>query len=581
MKHKFILEILKQTKIKVMIIILLSLVNSYFISLIPLYIKYALDGVVYSNETIIPNYISMFFWNTSWNAKLIVICVFLFFINLIISITRFLRDKIVTKFKIQINKNVREKVLRKAGKLTYSTFFCMKKSEITQRTNGDINTFISFFDVDLIMLFDLFFVLTFALYNTFKLNFAIGVYLVICMILLISGSIIYFKKSKKIAEDKVKANEELIAKENNLIKNIKMIKMYGKEKIEKKNFLDRNKEYNKRFEKLLRTNTIYHIFCHVINITSVPFVVTIGGIFIAKGILSIGTLVAILEYRASILERCSKLSQKYQNINQFYIAYKNLKGYMELPEDEEVVEEYKLKGNIVFKNVSIFLNQNCILENLNFTIEKGKSYALVGDNGSGKSILLKTILGLYDYSGDIFIGDINLKEISSTGIIKNISFISESPFLFNTSILNNIILDKKNTNIIEITKMCEIYNEIVNFENGFDTVVNENLNLSGGQKQRIAISRALYQEKNYLLFDDSFSKLDTITKNKLLYKLQMLDKTIIVATYDYYTIKKLKNVLFINDKTIISSTYEKIEKENELFRKLIDISRNKLGEEYE
>ena len=61
----------------------------------------------------------------------------------------------------------------------------------------------------------------------------------------------------------------------------------------------------------------------------------------------------------------------------------------------------------------------------------------------------------------------------------------------------------------------------------------------------------------------------------------MLDKTIIVATYDYYTIKKLKNVLFINDKTIISSTYEKIEKENELFRKLIDISRNKLGEEYE
>lgn len=580
MKNKFIFETLKRTKIKVMIIILLSLVNSYFISLIPLYIKYALDGVVYNNETMIPNYISMFFWNTSWSTKLAVICIFLFFINLIVSITRFLRDKVVSRFRIQINKNVREKVLRKAGKLTYSTFFNMEKSEIVQRTNGDVNTFTSFFDVDLIMLFDLFFVLIFAVYNTFKLNSGIGIYLVICMVLLVSVSIVYFKKSKGIAEDKVKANEKLIAMENNLIKNIKMIKMYGKENEERKEFLDRNKEYNKKSERLLKTNTIYHIFCHIINITSVPFVVTIGGIFIASGTLSIGALVAILEYRASILERCSKLSKKYQDINQFYIAYKNLDNYMNLPEDEKA-KECKLNGNIVFKNVSIYSNQKCILENLNFTIEKGKSYAIVGDNGSGKSILLKTILGLYDYSGDIFIGNKNLKEIGSASIIKNISFISENPFLFNMSVLDNIILDKEDTNIIEITKMCEIYNEIINFENGFETVINENLNLSGGQKQRIAISRALYQEKNYLLFDDSFSKLDTITKNKLLDKLQMLDKTIIVATYDYHTIKKLKNVLFINNKTFICSINEKIEKENEFYRKLIDISKNKLGEEYE
>lgn len=580
MKNNFLLKSLEKNKINVIIIILLSLMNSYLLSLVPLFIKYALDGVVYNNEYMIPNYVSMFFWNTNIGTKLIIICTFLLIINFLMSLVKFIRAKMVSKFKIQINKNVRESILRKTRKLTYSSFLNTEKNKITQRTNSDINIFTSFLDIDLIMFFDLAFALFFSVFNTIKLNFVIGIYLIICMILLIFASIIYFKKSKILAKQVVSANENLTKKEDNLIKNIKMIKMYGRENIEKEGFLNKNNIYNEKLGKLINSNTFYHIITHIINITSVPFVITIGGIYIVSGSLSLGALVAILQYRASILERCSKLEEKFRNISQFYIAYKNLKKYIELPEDKET-KKYKLEGDIVFENVSIYFNKNCVLKDLNFKIEKGKSYALVGDNGTGKSVLLKTILGLYEYSGNIFIGNKNLREVESSTIINNISFVSQEIFLFNTSIQENIVLGQENKDIVEIIKISEIYDEIVNTENGFNTIVNENLNLSGGQKQRIAIARALYQDRDYLLLDGALNKLDSNTKNKILNNLEMLNKTIVITTYDYNTINKLKNVLFINNKTITCSTNEILEKENDFYKKLIDISKNKLGEEYE
>ena len=580
MKQKFLKEVLKGTKIKILFIIAFSLVSSYLVTLIPLYTKYALDGIVYKNEVSIPSYISIFFWDTSLSTKLIVICIFLFGINVLKSLANFCRDRMVSKFKIQINKNVRRSVLSKTEKINYLNFMDIDKSKIIQRTNGDINTFTSFFDMELIMLFDLVFVIIFAVKNVLELNFEIGIYLIMCVCLLLIAAIIYFNKSKKLTEKTVRANEDLIINENNLIKNIKMIKMYNKENEEKEKFMLQNEMYNSQKKKMLDCTVAYHIFSHIINISSVPIVVTIGGVIITKGMLTFGDLAAILQYRGTILEKCSKLEQKYRDINQFYIAYKILKDFMNLPEDESGVT-YNLNGNITFKDVTIYVEDNVILENLNFEIEEGKKYVLVGDNGTGKSILLKTILGLYKYTGEILVGDKNLKQLNSNTIIKNISIVNQEPYLFNASIRENITLGKSDNNITEVLKDAEISEDIVDFTKGYDTIVNENNTLSGGQKQRIAIARALYQNRNYLLLDDAFSKLDSITKNKILDHLKKILKTSIIATYDYQVIKNIDNVLFIDNKNVISSTNEKLRNENKSYTRLINVSRNKLGEEYE
>lgn len=583
MKKIFLKEALKKTKFKVITIIILSLLNSYLTAQIPLYIKYALDGVVYNNEISMSNYISIFIKDNNLSTKLIVICIFLFTINIFKSLVNFFRNKIVSKFKVQINKNVREKILAKTEKIRYLNFFEIDKNKVIQRTTVDINTFISFFDVELIMLFDLVFVIIFAIKNTFNLNYAIGIYFSIIILLLITASIIYFKKSKHITEETVKANEELIFLENNLIKNIRMIKMYGKEEEEKRKFLDKSKIYNRKKEKMLKGTVFYHIFSHILNISSVPIVVTIGGIFIATKQLSFGDLAAILQYRGDILEKCSKLEEKYREINQFYIAYKNLEKFINLPEDAEK-DQCKLEGNIILKNVSIYINNNIILKNLNLVLKQGKKYVLVGDNGAGKSVLLKTILGMYEYTGEIFIGDKNLKDINSRTIINEVCLVNQENYLFNTSILENITFGKVGKNdskFLNVLKISQLYNELPKFNKRVNTIINENSNLSGGQKQRIAIARALYQDKKYLLFDDTFNKLDYITKNKILDNLTKIEKTIIVATHDYQVIQKFENVLLVKNKKVILLTNSEVTKKNDYYKKIIDISKNKLGEEYE
>ena len=162
---------------------------------------------------------------------------------------------------------------------------------------------------------------------------------------------------------------------------------------------------------------------------------------------------------------------------------------------------------------------------------------LVGDNGAGKSVLLKTILGMYEYTGEIFIGDKNLKDINSRTIINEVCLVNQENYLFNTSILENITFGKVGKNdskFSNVLKISQLYNELPKFNKRVNTIINENSNLSGGQKQRIAIARALYQDKKYLLFDDTFNKLDYITKNKILDNLTKIEKTIIVSGSDIY-----------------------------------------------
>lgn len=181
-------------------------------------------------------------------------------------------------------------------------------------------------------------------------------------------------------------------------------------------------------------------------------------------------------------------------------------------------------SKIVFDKVRFSYGEKNVLNNVNYTFEKGKKYVFIGASGSGKTTVLRLLLGYLDnYKGNIYFDNTEMREIEKDSISKQVAYIEQDIFLFNTTIRENITLglQYEERDMARALRCSALDKEIANFENGLDTIVGENGNkLSGGQKQRIAIARALLHKRSILLVDEGTSALDQanarIVENSLL-----------------------------------------------------------------
>lgn len=266
-------------------------------------------------------------------------------------------------------------------------------------------------------------------------------------------------------------------------------------------------------------------------------------------------------------------------IDDFQVVTKKINKLLGLEEENKENYLYDLNGKIIFSNVTIYVNNETILKNINFIIKQGENVAIIGENGSGKSILAKTILGFYKYDGNIYINDHNIKRLNKEDIRKYIELILGESYMFSGSIMDNIKLDN-NTDleiIDEATKECDIKDDIDGFEFGINTLVGEKgIKLSGGQKQRICIARSLVSNKPILIFDEALNKLDNKTRGNILSNLtrECNDKTMIFISNDLEIIKYVDIVIYINGKTTSIGTHDELIEKNENYRNLIQIKEN-------
>ncbi len=210
-------------------------------------------------------------------------------------------------------------------------------------------------------------------------------------------------------------------------------------------------------------------------------------------------------------------------INTFLVVKQKIRKLMSLEEETDGRHFYDLNGDILFHNVSIELAKKTILANLNFAIKRGEKVAILGQNGSGKSILAKAILGFYPVQGNIYLNYHNTKQLDKSNIREYIDFVSGEADLFGGTILDNIGLGNEvaKKQVIKVSQEAKIYEDIQRFEQGYQTEIGEKgVKLSGGQKQRILIARALIRNKPIIIFDNAFSKLDNHTSHEIFQNLK-------------------------------------------------------------
>ena len=295
----------------------------------------------------------------------------------------------------------------------------------------------------------------------------------------------------------------------------------------------------------------------------------IGIAFVRKEMLLIAGLLVIYTYYGRVEGLVGYLSSFKEFKADGEISATRIFELIEDYEKEEFGDEEfaNFKGDVEFKNVHFAYNENePVLNGLNIVFEPGKMTAIVGKSGSGKTTILSLISKLYDIqSGEILLDGKNINTLSENAIHSNIGEISQSPYIFNTSIKQNLLFvkpDATEEEIIKVLKDAQIYKDVKKFTNGIETEIGENgIKLSGGQKQRLAIARLLLMDSKVIVFDEATSALDNESQSKIVEMLEKYksNKTIIIVAHRLSSIVNADTIYMLQGgKVIAKGTHKQL-----------------------
>jgi len=338
---------------------------------------------------------------------------------------------------------------------------------------------------------------------------------------------------------------------------INVVKSYGIEASIIKDFdviSDASKDKNIHLHK---ANALFFPLMLLLIGISNLLVIYIGGNQYINGEIQIGVVVEfmlyvnILTWPVAVVGWVTSMVQQAEasqaRINEF------LKQVPEIQNNNS--ESTEIKGKVTFKNVTFKYDDTNItaLKNINFTVNSGDTLAILGKTGSGKSTIIELISRLYDTTeGLILLDNKPIKEANLNDVRSQIGFVPQDPFLFSDTIGNNIKFGKEDatdTEIIEAAKNAVVHDNIIEFTNGYNTILGERgVTLSGGQKQRVSIARAIIKNPKILIFDDCLSAVDTETEEKILSNLENIskNKTTFIISHRVSSAKNADKIIILD-----------------------------------
>lgn len=304
--------------------------------------------------------------------------------------------------------------------------------------------------------------------------------------------------------------------------------------------------------------------------------------------LTLAQVLIILNYQGKIMGISTMFEKLLEEVKSFDLSASRIYGV--LVGGEFSKEEFgsnsldNIKGDIKFENVDFcYEENNKILKNMSFNIEANKTVAFVGKSGAGKSTIFNLISALYHPTkGNIYLDGININELSREAIRGNLSIISQSPYIYNLTIKENLQIIKSDATEAEMIKACKmacLHEFIMSLKDGYDTVVGEGgVTLSGGQKQRLAIARAFLLGTKIILFDEATSALDNETQANIQKAITNMkgDYTVLIIAHRLSTVLNADKICVVdNGKIVDEGTHKELLKNSKVFKKLYE---TELGE---
>ena len=496
---------------------------------------------------------------------------------------RYFSAVILARVRVRVVTNLRNSLFNKIINFKINFFTEKKKGDVISRVTSDIqqieNSVINSITVlfkEPALVIGLFFILS-------SISIKLTLYTII-LIPIAGGAIAYIAKHLKI---KAAFSQTALGNINNIINEtldgMRIIKLFTAQGKMRDKFDEEVKDYGRQNLSMYKRFELSNPLSEFLSIATVAIILLIGGGMVLDNSsdISASEFIAFIIIFSQVIPPAKTMTTAFNTVQRGLASAERVFEYIDKETIRESVsgkrEILDIKSSIEFKKVTFSYDDENVLEDISFEINKGEKIALVGPSGGGKSTIIDLLSKFYRVKkGKILIDGTDINDYDTNKLRNMIGIVTQESILFHDSIRNNISFGDRNIDekkIIESAKVANALKFIEGLEEKFDTVIGERgLKLSGGQRQRICIARAIYKDPPILIFDEATSSLDSESESSVQKAIEevMKNRTSIIIAHRLSTIKNVDKIIVIEGGKIIEvGRHEDLIKSNNVYSKFI------------
>ena len=514
--------------------------------------------------------------------KIKVISIFLAIIYILSALFTYIESISMTVVANKFAKNLREKISIKINKLPLKYFDKNKIGDVLSRVTNDVDTVSQTLNNSLASFVSALTLFIGTIIMMFVTNSLMAITAIISSLFGFIFMFIVLSKSQKYFIERQKELGNLNANIEEIYSNIAVVKKYNAKEETRANF---NKINDKLFNSTRKSSFLSGLMPPMMMFVGnfgYVCVCIVGALLVINNKISFGVIVAFISYVRLFTSPLSQIAQTMSSFQQTVAASERVfelldEEEMEKETNKKILEKEKVIGKLEFNDVCFTYdgNNTPTIKDFSVKIKPGQKVALVGPTGSGKTTMVNLLMKFYDInSGDIKIDDIKIKDLKRENVHDLFTMVLQDTWLFEGTIKENIIYNRKNITLEEVKKACKIVGMdhfIKTLPNGYDSYLNEETNVSEGQRQLLTIARALIKETPFLILDEATSNVDTRTEELISKAMDVLTKgkTSFIIAHRLSTIKNADLIIVMKDGEILEKgKHDELLKQNGFYAEL-------------